>query len=60
MQTYRVTAPTRVFDHEPGTVFDRDIAPEQEKLLLDSGAIIKSRAQTIDAVDRSPATEKKE
>jgi hypothetical protein len=53
METYRVTAPSAVFGHEPGTVFERDIPDEQEAQLIASGAIAKSRAKTVDVVDRT-------
>jgi hypothetical protein len=57
MKTYRVSGTRKVFGHEPGTTFKRDIPAAQEASLMKSGAIKESQAQNVDAVDRQPTTE---
>lgn len=55
---YRVAGPHAVFGHAPNEVFDREIPEEQERLLLESGALKESRAQEPDAVDPKPQRDK--
>lgn len=52
MEKYRVSGPHAVFGHAPDETFEREIPPEQEARLLASGALKKSQAQKVDAVDR--------
>lgn len=52
MGRYRVTAKSRVLGHEPDTTFEADLDPNQERRLLESGALIVTKAKKVDTVDR--------
>jgi len=54
---YRVTGEQPVLGHEPGEEFSADIPPEQEALLIESGAIEPLRKVDDKAADKPSVKE---
>jgi hypothetical protein len=49
MARYKVVGTQPVFDHAPGEEFEHDIPAEQERLLIESGALEKDPASAPEA-----------
>lgn len=47
--TYKVVGSQPVAGHAPGSVFEADFSEEQEKALIEGGAIAKSTAKAKEA-----------
>jgi hypothetical protein len=52
MGKYRVTGRLRMFGHEPGTVFERDLPAKQEERHIRAGRLEKVRADTKTTEER--------
>lgn len=57
-QRYKVAGEVEVLGHAPGSVFEEYLPEEQERLLLESGALAKSTAAVKEEEPRKTAAAK--